>query len=225
MIRSLYRGERRGNEYFHGAEVDRGWISAAAAEYFVPVGIRVCKRFLHGQCAGSSRTRPRPLSGFCLAAAPRYSIPPRRRTGCRFRIGFVVGRGLPGPVWEHAGSPLGLVAAHQRGAAGYAAAIPIRMATRGNARRQMANPSPGICCVLSNSDHFARCNGNLSESVSGRGRLDPKSIIRPDHHGRRRRRHAVSVLSFLGKDERGRHHSRELLHGFGSLRRMSQGYF
>src|ERR1035441_6347040 len=38
------------------------------------------------------------------------------------------------------------------------------------------------------------------------------------------RRSTLAVLSVLGQDQRWRHHSLELLHGFGGVRALSQGY-
>src|SRR5947208_955401 len=42
--------------------------------------------------------------------------------------------------------------------------------------------------------------------------------------GRGRRRTAFAVFSLVCEDERGRHHSVELFHGLGHLRRVPQGH-
>src|ERR1017187_4452575 len=52
----------------------------------------------------------------------------------------------------------------------------------------------------------------------------PEPIDRAGFHERRGRRSALAVLSVVGQDQRWRHHSLELLHGFGGVRALSQGY-
>ena len=58
---------------------------------------------------------------------------------------------------------------------------------------------------------------------------DPNDRIRnptsrAGFHGWGRRRPQVAVLSLIRQDQRRRHHSFELFHGFGGLRRVPQGY-
>ena len=71
---------------------------------------------------------------------------------------------------------------------------------------------------------FPLRHGGLSKSSTGQQRAHPECADRSDFHGRRRRRAEVAVLPLVGQNQCRRHHSIELLHGFGAVRRVPQGH-
>jgi hypothetical protein len=126
---------------------------------------------------------------------------------------------LPGGPRQHHAAPLGAAGPHRGGRAGAAGSAALRLRHTGAGFRNAYVACLALLVVFPASTALYR-----------RSHPDPDDRIRnptdrANLHERGRRRSAVAVLSLIGQDQRRRHHSLELLHGFGGVRRCHKDIY